>query len=78
MELSGWDNIEFNAALLGMTPENLSRAFATLAPYGVKVDGPVIALSKLPDLKVLAKPTALIDDQSVSGSCSILTTATCS
>ena len=51
------------AALLGMTPENLSRAFATLAPYGVKVDGPVIALSKLPDLKVLAKPTALIDDQ---------------
>lgn len=51
------------AALLGMTPENLSRAFGNLDPYGVAVDGPKIALSKLADLRVLAKTTPLIDDQ---------------
>ncbi len=50
------------ASLLGMTPENLSRAFATLRPYGVEVDGPRIRLTKLKDLEVLAKPTPLIDD----------------
>ena len=50
------------AALLGMTPENLSRAFATLRPYGVRVDGPTIRLDKVDDLQVLAKPTPLIDD----------------
>lgn len=53
------------ASLLGMTPENLSRAFATLGPYGVKVDGPSIHLSNIGDLETLAKPTPLIDDQSV-------------
>lgn len=50
------------AALLGMTPENLSRAFGTLGPYGVMVDGPNIALEKIADLRTLAKPTPLIDD----------------
>jgi CRP/FNR family transcriptional regulator, transcriptional activator FtrB len=50
------------AALLGMTPENLSRAFSTLAPYGVVVNGAEIALNKLKDLETLAKPTPLIDD----------------
>jgi CRP/FNR family transcriptional activator FtrB len=50
------------ASLLGMTPENLSRAFATLRPYGVKVDGPNVRLTKLDDLRTLAKPTPLIDD----------------
>lgn len=50
------------AALLGMTPENLSRAFGTLKPFGVSVDGAQIHLSKLPDLETLAKPTPLIDD----------------
>ncbi len=49
------------AALLGMTPESLSRAFATLAPYGVDVHGPDIRLSKLDDLERLAKPNTLID-----------------
>lgn len=49
------------AALLGMTPENLSRAFATLKPYGVTVDGADIRLSKLTDLETFAKPTPLID-----------------
>ncbi|RME63798.1 MAG: transcriptional regulator [Alphaproteobacteria bacterium] len=50
------------AALLGMTPENLSRAFNTLRPYGVAVDGRSVRVSKLPDLITLAKPTPLIDD----------------
>lgn len=50
------------ASVLGMTPENLSRAFATLKPYGVEVDGPDIHLSMIDDLKVIAKPNALIDD----------------
>ncbi len=52
------------ASLLGMTAENLSRAFATLRPYGVEVEGPRIRLTKLTDLRTLAKPTPLIDDHS--------------
>lgn len=52
------------AALLGMTPENLSRAFATLRPYGVIVNGREIELTNLEDLRRLAKPTALIDQPS--------------
>lgn len=50
------------AALLGMTPENLSRAFGTLAPYGVTVNGAEIALANTKDLETLAKPSPLIDD----------------
>ena len=53
------------AALLGMTPENLSRAFNTLAPYGVIVDGAKISLTKVPDLRVLAKPNPLTDDPGI-------------
>jgi CRP/FNR family transcriptional activator FtrB len=52
------------AALLGMTPENLSRAFATLRPYGVEVEGSDIRLTKPIDLERLAKPDPLIDDKS--------------
>lgn len=50
------------AALLGMTPENLSRAFATLKPYGVEVNGRDIRLTRLRALRDLAKPSPLIDD----------------
>jgi len=50
------------AALLGMTPENLSRAFNTLGPYGVAVNGAEIELNNLADLKTLAKPDPLIDN----------------
>lgn len=50
------------AALLGMTPENLSRAFSTLKPYGVEVNGREIRLTRLADLRALAKPSPLIDD----------------
>jgi len=49
------------ASMLGMTPENLSRAFATLKPYGVAVDGSDIRFQKLDDLQTLAKPTKFID-----------------
>lgn len=51
------------ASLLGMTPENLSRAFNTLRPYGVDVDGMTIGLNDLKALETLAKPNILIDDQ---------------
>lgn len=50
------------AALLGMTPENLSRAFGTLKSYGVDVKGREISLNKLDDLRGMAKPDPLIDD----------------
>lgn len=52
------------AALLGMTPENLSRAFGTLKPYGVSVDGSRVELTDVPALETLAKPNPLIDDRS--------------
>jgi CRP/FNR family transcriptional activator FtrB len=49
------------ASMLGMTPENLSRAFATLKPYGVRVSGADVRLDKIRDLETLAKPSPLID-----------------
>ncbi len=52
------------ASVLGMTPENLSRAFNTLKPYGVSVDGMTIGLSDIGALENLAKPNSLIDDRS--------------
>ncbi len=51
------------ASILGMTPENLSRAFATLKPYGVKVVGKYVLLCDLDGLTTLAKPNPLIDDR---------------
>lgn len=50
------------AALLGMTPENLSRAFAALRPYGVEVVGRDITLNQIDDLRRFARPHRLIDD----------------
>jgi len=50
------------ASLLGMTPENLSRAFKALRPYGVEIDGTQVRITNLDDLKLLAKPCPLIDD----------------
>lgn len=49
------------ASLLGMTPENLSRAFANLADYGVTVSGPEVAILRPTVLDRLAKPDRLID-----------------
>ena len=51
------------ASLLGMTPENLSRAFNTLKPYGVVVRGNKIGLDDIDALSTLAKPNPLIDDR---------------
>ena len=51
------------ASVLGMTPENLSRAFNTLKPYGVEVDGSTIKLADLKSMETLAKPNPLIDDR---------------
>lgn len=53
------------AARLGMTPENLSRAFRTLKPYGVCVDGAVVTIADCDDLATLAKPSRYIDDPTV-------------
>lgn len=50
------------ASLLGMTPENLSRAFGTLKSYGVDVKGSKITFATPNDLQTLAKPSQFIDD----------------
>jgi len=49
------------ASLLGMTPENLSRAFANLGDYGVTVNGPSVTIGRPAVLQRLAKPDPLID-----------------
>jgi len=53
------------AGRLGMTPENLSRAFGTLGPYGVEVNGSDIVLTDPDALTRLAKPNPLIDDPEI-------------
>ncbi|WP_299400673.1 helix-turn-helix domain-containing protein [uncultured Roseobacter sp.] len=50
------------ASFLGMTSENLSRAFKGLEPYGVEVSGNQIAIKDLDDLTGFAKPDRLIDN----------------
>ncbi len=50
------------ASMLGMTPENLSRAFKGLQTYGVSVEGTHISISDQVDLERFAKPNPLIDD----------------
>ncbi len=50
------------ASVLGMTPENLSRAFKGLQPYGVAVNGTHITIDDQADLERFAKPNPLIDD----------------
>ena len=53
------------ASLLGMTPENLSRAFKSLQGYGVSVDGNRVQIDQQATLEAFAKPNALIDDYSI-------------
>lgn len=53
------------ASTLGMTPENLSRAFKGLQPYGVTVDGTRITITDQADLERFAKPNPLIDDHAM-------------
>ncbi len=50
------------ASVLGMTPENLSRAFKGLQSFGVTVTGNRISIDNQADLERFAKPNPLIDD----------------
>ncbi len=49
------------AKFLGMTRENLSRAFANLRSHGVQVDGQEIVITDLDKLIAFARPDPLID-----------------
>lgn len=49
------------AARLGMTAENLSRAFATLADHGVQTKGSRVDILRREALSAYAKPDELID-----------------
>ena len=55
------------ASLLGMTPENLSRAFAALNEHGVTVEGSLVRIAKPAALEALAKPDPLIDNHAPRG-----------
>jgi CRP/FNR family transcriptional regulator, transcriptional activator FtrB len=59
------------ASLLGMTAENLSRAFATLSEYGLEVRGPQVTIGKPSALHRLAKPCPYIDNHLPPGGKSI-------
>jgi CRP/FNR family transcriptional activator FtrB len=50
------------ASLLGMTLENLSRAFAALRKHGVSVNGAAVTIANAAALHALAKPDPLIDN----------------
>lgn len=50
------------ASYLGMTAENLSRAFASLKDYDVEVDGQIVTLGNRRKLVEFARPDPLIDD----------------
>jgi CRP/FNR family transcriptional activator FtrB len=53
------------AQLLGMRPENLSRAFGELVDLGVRVDGATLTIVDRPALVLFAEPDPLIDDPEV-------------
>jgi len=55
------------ASLLGMTPENLSRAFSKLSAQGVAVDGAQVRLDKVQALERYARPSPLIDNHFPQG-----------
>jgi CRP/FNR family transcriptional regulator, transcriptional activator FtrB len=50
------------ASRLGMVPEVLSRSFAALQPYRVRVTGGLIVLEDREALAKLARPSLTIDD----------------
>lgn len=50
------------ASILGMTPENLSRAFGALQSHGILVEGPRIEIVDRAALEAYCKPNRLIDD----------------
>jgi len=50
------------ASILGMTPENLSRAFGALQSHGILMDGARIEILDREALVAVCKPNPLIDD----------------
>lgn len=50
------------ASILGMTPENLSRAFGALQSHGILMDGSRIEITDRAALEAICKPNTLIDD----------------
>ena len=50
------------ASILGMTPENLSRAFGALQSHGILMDGARIEITDRAALEAICKPNPLIDD----------------
>lgn len=52
------------ASVLGMTPENLSRAIRGLRPHGVTVNGTRVTVTDQAGLERFAMPNPLIDDYS--------------
>ena len=50
------------ASRLGIVPEVLSRTFASLQAYGVRVDGPWVTIADRDALLALAHPEPMIDD----------------
>lgn len=50
------------ASLLGMTPENMSRALKALQPYGITIDGHTVIIHDREGLTRFARPSPLIDD----------------
>jgi len=50
------------ASVLGMTPENLSRAIKGLRPHGIAVDGTRVSVTDQKRLEAFANPNPLIDD----------------
>lgn len=50
------------ASLLGMTPENLSRAFAVLGQHGITVNGANVAITDRAALENFVRPDPVRDD----------------
>lgn len=50
------------ASLLGMTPENLSRAFGVLTRHGVKIEGPMVRITDRDALIRFSKPDVTLTD----------------
>lgn len=48
------------ASLLGMTPENLSRAFAVLAQHGVRANGATATITDRAALECFARPNLVV------------------
>ena len=53
------------ASLLGMTPENLSRAFGALAAHGLEVEGSQARITDRAALEAFARPDPVADDAQV-------------